>query len=163
MAFLNWVDDSRARHATEGVPYKFMPTPISIAVVEWRGCFLAGQRPAGVPLAGLWEFPGGKIEGGESPEAAAIRECLEETGVAVEAVGRYPPHVQQYDHDRVLLHFIACRPASMSPPAPRPPFCWLPREELTRHEFPRGNRELLALLTTRNSSRQGEAPAEPAR
>jgi 8-oxo-dGTP diphosphatase len=128
-----------------------MPTPIAIAVVQWRGCFLAGPRPEGVPLAGLWEFPGGKIEAGETPEAAAVRECLEETGVAAVAVGRYPQHVQQYDHDRVLLHFIACRPAGDEPASPRPPFCWLPRAELPNHEFPRGNRDLLALLRTDTS------------
>src|SRR5437764_2006476 len=62
---------------------KTMPTPIAVAVVEKDGHFLVGQRPEGVSLAGLWEFPGGKIEPGESPEAAAVRECLEETGVDV--------------------------------------------------------------------------------
>src|SRR5881275_3042575 len=87
-----------------------MPTPIAIAVVEHDGRFLVGQRPAGVPLAGLWEFPGGKIEPGESPEAAAVRECLEETGIRVESLFRYPTIVHDYAHDRVELFFIACRP-----------------------------------------------------
>src|SRR5262249_17180878 len=43
------------------------PTQIAIAVVECAGRYLIGQRPAGVPLAGLWEFPGGKIKPGETP------------------------------------------------------------------------------------------------
>src|SRR5262245_44090621 len=117
-----------------------MPTPIAIAVVEWEGRFLVGQRPAGVPLAGLWEFPGGKIEPGESPEEAAVRECREEAGLVVESLWRYPQRVQQYDHDRLTLHFIACRPVADTPTDSKPPFRWIPREEQPQYEFPSGNR-----------------------
>lgn len=123
-----------------------MPTPIAIAVVEQDGCFLIGQRPEGVPLAGLWEFPGGKIEPGETPEAAAVRECFEEAGIPVEAMSRYPQHVQPYEHDRVLLLFIACRPVGQAVSEPRVPFRWVPRVDLSRYEFPSGNRALLELL-----------------
>lgn len=59
-----------------------MPTPIAIAVVQHADQFLIGQRPAGLVLSGYWEFPGGKIQLGETPEAAAVRECLEETGLS---------------------------------------------------------------------------------
>jgi 8-oxo-dGTP diphosphatase len=127
-----------------------MPTPIAIAVVEHEGRFLIGQRPAGVALAGLWEFPGGKIEPGETPEAAAIRECLEETGLTVQPIFRYPEQLHDYAHGSVQLFFIACRPIvdPAAPfPDPRPPFRWVAREELSRHEFPAGNRNLIALLT----------------
>ena len=121
------------------------PTPIAIAVVEHEGRFLVGQRPAGVPLAGLWEFPGGKVEAGEFPAAAAVRECWEETGLRVEPTGSYPPHEQEYDHGRVQLHFIACRP--LDPLAtPGGTFRWVPRQELAQYEFPAGNRGLLELL-----------------
>jgi 8-oxo-dGTP diphosphatase len=123
-----------------------MATPIAIAVVEHEGNFLIGQRPAGVALAGLWEFPGGKIERGEAPEAAAVRECAEETGLLVEALFRYPNRVQHYDHDRVTLFFIACRLAPATPP-PREPFRWVPRGNLGQYEFPEGNRELLKVLS----------------
>jgi 8-oxo-dGTP diphosphatase len=123
-----------------------MPTPIAIAVVEWEGRFLVGQRPDGVPLAGLWEFPGGKIEPGETPEAAAVRECREETGLIVEALFRYPEHVQQYDHDRVALYFIACRPTADDATLPWAPFRWIPRAELPSYKFPTGNRGLLTLI-----------------
>jgi 8-oxo-dGTP diphosphatase len=123
-----------------------MATPIAIAVVEHEGCFLIGRRPPGLPLAGLWEFPGGKIEPGETPEAAAVRECMEETGLGVEPLFRYPNQIEEYDHDRVALHFIACRPLDAVPPRPRPPFCWIAQAELSDYEFPAGNRGLLQLL-----------------
>ena len=122
-----------------------MPTLIAIAVVEnSAGQFLIGPRPAGSSLAGLWEFPGGKVESGETPEQAAVRECLEETGVAVRAVSEYPQRLQQYDHDHVRLHFFACRPESNN--APHAPFRWVAREELANYEFPEGNRGLLEWL-----------------
>src|SRR5436853_675135 len=107
-----------------------MPTSIAIAIVEHEGRFLIGQRPRGVPLAGLWEFPGGKIEPGETPEAAAVRECLEETGLAVEPLFQYPTQRHHYDHDWVELHFIACRPLTFPPLAPRESFRWVARAEL---------------------------------
>src|SRR4051812_46830278 len=61
-------------------------TLVAIAVVEHDGKSLVGERPAGVALAGFAEFPGGKVEPGESPEAAAVRECIEESGLQVEIV-----------------------------------------------------------------------------
>jgi mutator protein MutT len=122
-----------------------MPTPIAIAVVEHAGRFLIGQRPLGVALAGLWEFPGGKIEPGESPEAAAVRECREETGLRVVPIRRYPLAEHHYDHARVQLHFIACR--AMEPlPASTGVFRWVLRQELENYDFPAGNRALLDLL-----------------
>jgi mutator protein MutT len=122
-----------------------MSTPIAIAVVEHEGRFLIGQRPAGTALAGLWEFPGGKIEAGETAEDAAVRECREETGVVVEPLFRYPQRDEDYGHDRLQLHFIGCRPLSASI-TPQVPFRWVKREELNRYEFPTGNAEILELL-----------------
>jgi len=128
-----------------------MPTAIAIAVVEHEGRFLVGQRLDGVPLAGLWEFPGGKISPGESPEDAAVRECLEETGLHVQSIDRYPAHIEQYDHGQVHLHFIACRPATAAPLEqikPRAPFRWVLRADLAHYEFPAGNAQLVASLLT---------------
>jgi 8-oxo-dGTP diphosphatase len=128
------------------------PTPIAIAVVEHEGRFLIGQRPPGVPLAGLWEFPGGKIEIGETPEQAAVRECLEETGVQVESLFRYPEQTQDYSHGSVHLIFVACRPTAAASDMPRMPFQWVPQSDLRRYEFPLGNRGLLHLLLPANPS-----------
>ena len=125
-----------------------MPTPIAIAVVEHEGRFLIGKRLPGAPLAGLWEFPGGKIHPGETPEDAAVRECLEETGFAVEPLFRYPDQIEKYEHGAVQLFFIACRAANATPTEIQPPFRWVRRQELAGFEFPKGNRNLLDLLTT---------------
>ena len=128
-----------------------MPTPIAIAVVEHEGRFLIGQRPAGITLAGLWEFPGGKIDSDESPEQAAIRECAEETGLIVEPIFRYPEHVQQYDYGAVHLFFIACRLVSATPTQPAPPYHWVAQSELGEYKFPEGNRALLETLKKQKS------------
>ncbi|MBO4300388.1 MAG: (deoxy)nucleoside triphosphate pyrophosphohydrolase [Desulfovibrio sp.] len=54
------------------------------AGIVWRGhCFLAGQRRTGSPLEGYWEFPGGKLEGTETPQEALCRELAEELGIGV--------------------------------------------------------------------------------
>ena len=121
------------------------PTPIAVAVVHHDGKFLIQQRPAGSKLAGLWEFPGGKIEANESPEAAAVRECLEETGLEVRVVGAYPEVVQQYDHDKVRIHFFACVPTNSPPPMPTS-YRWVSATELRDYEFPRANAGLIAML-----------------
>jgi 8-oxo-dGTP diphosphatase len=58
---------------------------VAAALVDLDGRVLVQQRPPGKPMAGLWEFPGGKVEPGETPEAALIRELTEELGIGVEA------------------------------------------------------------------------------
>jgi 8-oxo-dGTP diphosphatase len=121
---------------------------IAVAVVEHEDQFLIGQRPPGVPLAGLWEFPGGKIEPGETADAAAIRECREETDLEVQADKTLLLHEEHYPHGTVALHFIACR-LTFPATAPRPPFRWVMRTDLAGYEFPAGNRELLGLLMSR--------------
>jgi mutator protein MutT len=126
-------------------PRYTLPTFIAIAVVEHKGHFLIGQRPPGVALAGYWEFPGGKIEPGESPEQAAVRECFEETGLVVQPLAKYLTHTEAYQHGVVELHFIACQ-VTAEQPSPHPPYRWIPREQLGEYSFPSGNRRLLALL-----------------
>jgi mutator protein MutT len=125
--------------------------PIAIAVVEREGFFLVGKRPAGVPLAGLCEFPGGKVQASETPEAAAIRECLEETGLAVRIVGKYSVVRHDYEHDRVELHFFRCTPVE-SARSPREPFRWVTVAELAELQFPEANRAVLEKIVADDSS-----------
>lgn len=126
------------------------PKLIAIAVVQRRDRFLIGQRPAGKPLAGCWEFPGGHVRAGELPSDAAIRECLEETGISTRIVGIFPEIMHDYAHDRVRLHFFACEPLD-DRQAPRSPFRWVARSELGRYRFPDANREILARLSADRS------------
>ena len=61
------------------------PIRVGIALVERGGCYLVRRRPPlpGSPMPGVWEFPGGKCEPGESPASATVRECLEEAGLTL--------------------------------------------------------------------------------
>jgi len=118
---------------------------IGIAIVEHHDQFLIGQRPEGASLAGYWEFPGGKVEEGEFPDQAAVRECLEETGMWVRVVKEYPSYVHDYGHVKLMLQFFHCELLE-DPPEPRTPFRWGPRETLRDYTFPDGNRAVLDLL-----------------
>jgi 8-oxo-dGTP diphosphatase len=121
------------------------PTRIAIAVVEHHGRYLIGRRPEGVPLAGYWEFPGGKVQAGETAEQAAARECLEETGLEVAVGEPYPAVVHQYAHGKVALEFFACRPLEPEQ-TPRSPFRWVLAADLGEYQFPEANGGLLAYL-----------------
>ncbi len=118
--------------------------PIGVAVVERNGFFLVGLRPEGVPLAGYAEFPGGKCEPGEAAAACAVRECLEETGLAVEPVRLLDRRTWDFPHGRVELSFVLCR--FVGDTAPRPPFRWVTREELGGLRFPEANAAVLRCL-----------------
>ena len=123
-----------------------MTTRIAIAVViDQQERVLIGPRPEGVPQAGLWEFPGGKIEPGETPEMAATRECLEETGLTIAPRRRSNSEVHQYAHGTVELNFVWCLPCGSSN-AVRQPYRWVPVSELPSYEFPAGNRRTIKLL-----------------
>lgn len=87
---------------------------VAAAVVRHEGRILLTRRMAGAHLAGLWELPGGKVEAGEDPEAAVVRECDEECAidVVVEDIldvtfHRYPPSASKPGKD-VLLLFYGC-------------------------------------------------------
>lgn len=74
-------------------------------LVDVDGRFLMTSRPEGKVYAGFWEFPGGKLEAGESVEAALRRELHEEIGIEAGRVERWRVELVDYDHARVRLHF----------------------------------------------------------
>ena len=83
-------------------------TPVDVAVgvlIDAAGRFLLTSRPAGKVYAGYWEFPGGKLEAGESVEQALRRELHEELGIEIGAVLPWQIELLDYPHARVRLHF----------------------------------------------------------
>jgi 8-oxo-dGTP diphosphatase len=83
-------------------------TPVDVAVgvlIAADGRFLLTSRPAGKVYAGYWEFPGGKVEPGESVHEALARELHEELGITIEASERWHEEIVDYPHARVRLHF----------------------------------------------------------
>ena len=118
---------------------------VAVAVVAHAGRVLIGRRPECAALAGLWEFPGGKVQPAETPTAAAARECREETGLAI-AVDRPLAVVHHtYDHGPVELHFFACTPAAPAD-SPAPPFTWVEIARLGEYAFPAANAAVLDML-----------------
>jgi len=86
---------------------------VAAAVVRRGRELLMTQRPPGGPLGLQWEFPGGKIEEGERPEEALVREVREELGVEAEAADTMAVETYRYPHGlEVELHFIRCTLAS---------------------------------------------------
>ena len=81
-------------------------TEVAAAVIERAGEFLLAQRPEGKPYPGYWEFPGGKIEPGEDPRAALVRELREELGIEAEEAWPWITRRYTYTHATVRLHFF---------------------------------------------------------
>jgi 8-oxo-dGTP diphosphatase len=83
----------------------------AVALIDGDGRVLLARRPAGKQLAGLWEFPGGKVESGERPEEALIRELREELGIAVEEACLAPLTFASHAYEafHLLMPLYVCR------------------------------------------------------
>lgn len=120
---------------------------VAAGLVFRGGRLLITQRPSGGHLAGLWEFPGGKREDGESWEACLRRELREELEVEVEVGEMVEEVVHAYPEKRVRLRFFLAR---LEWGEPRPIGCaavkWVGSDELRDHEFPPADAVLLNRL-----------------
>jgi 8-oxo-dGTP diphosphatase len=83
----------------------------AVALIDADNRVLIAQRPAGKPMAGLWEFPGGKVESGERPEETLIRELDEELGITVkeECLAPLTFASHAYEDFHLLMPLYACR------------------------------------------------------
>ncbi|WP_417462152.1 8-oxo-dGTP diphosphatase MutT [Kordiimonas sp.] len=90
-----------------------LPTVLvaAIALIDIDGRVLIAERPAGKSMAGMWEFPGGKVEEGEIPEAALIRECKEELGIDITAACLAPFAFASHSYEKfhLLMPLFVCR------------------------------------------------------
>ena len=109
---------------------------VTAALIEQDGLMLIAQRRLDDNFPGYWEFPGGKIEPGESPEEALQRECKEELDIEIEVGRIYDVVFHRYEDLNVLLLFYVCRIISGSPCALHcEKFEWTPRTELELEKF----------------------------
>ncbi len=120
----------------------------TIAVIERSGRYLVSRRRAGGHLGGLWEFPGGKRQRGESWPACVRRELCEELGVEVACAGRLAPIRFAYPDRRVRLEVFRCRIARGRPRALRvQAIRWVTPAQLARLRVPPANHALIQRLT----------------
>jgi 8-oxo-dGTP diphosphatase len=117
------------------------------AVIESDGRFLVTRRPAGVHLAGMWEFPGGKIDPDESHDDALRREIHEELGTTADVGELVLATTHEYPEKTVTLYFYRCTVGRLPQPLLGQEMRWVTREEMRALIFPAADQELISLLT----------------
>ena len=107
------------------------------AIIEDGDRYLVGQRAANKSQGGLWEFMGGKIEPGETPEQALARECREELSLEIENEHIIDSVVHEYPEKTIRLTLIECTPKVGSLPRPNEhqDIRWVTREEMEALDF----------------------------
>jgi mutator protein MutT len=119
---------------------------VSAAVVRRGDRYLVTRRQRGVHLEGLWEFPGGKCEDGESMAACIRRELQEELGTDAVVGSEMLAVTHHYAERSVELHFLACELTAEPAPLLGQEMRWVARHELRSLQFPEADDELIALL-----------------
>ncbi len=120
---------------------------VGIALVWRGGLLLVARRPDDAHLGGLWEFPGGKMEPGESPEACAEREVFEELGLRCRARGRREAIRWEYADRTVVLHPVDCEATDGDARAMTARTVeWIAPDSLPRYPMPAANAGLVATL-----------------
>lgn len=121
----------------------------AVALIDVDGRVLLAQRPAGKSLAGLWEFPGGKVEHGETPEHALIRELQEELGIDTWASCLAPLTFASHSYDdfHLLMPLFACRKWAGTPQAREgQTLKWVRARDLRDYPMPPADIPLIPIL-----------------
>jgi len=119
------------------------------ALIDVDGRVLLARRPEGKKMAGLWEFPGGKLNPGETPEAALIRELREELGIDVAAACLAPFAFASHAYERfhLLMPLFLCRRwQGFVQPLEGQTLAWVRPAKLTEYEMPAADKPLVPLL-----------------
>lgn len=122
---------------------------VACALIDADRRVLIAQRPEGKNLAGLWEFPGGKLEPGESPEEALIRELEEELGISTKTACLAPVSFASHSYDNVhlLMPLYACRKWQGVPEArEHTALKWVRPQHLRDYAMPPADEPLIAAL-----------------
>jgi 8-oxo-dGTP diphosphatase len=121
----------------------------AVVLVDPDGRVLLAQRPEGKAMAGLWEFPGGKVDPGETPEAALIRELAEELGIDVAAscLAPFTFASHAYADFHLLMPLYVCRKwAGLPTPREGQHLRWVRPARLADYPMPPADKPLLAML-----------------
>lgn len=119
---------------------------VAAAVARRGDTYLVTRRLRGTHLEGLWEFPGGKCEAGETLAACLEREIQEELGCGIEVGAELLTVVHGYDDRRVELHFFDCSLTGEPRPLLGQEIQWVARRELRTLAFPPADEDLIRLL-----------------
>ena len=121
----------------------------AVALIDRDGRVLLAQRPEGKSMAGLWEFPGGKVEQGETPEAALIRELQEELGIDTWSSCLAPLTFASHSYDdfHLLMPLFACRKWEGVPQSREgQQLKWVAQQHLRNYPMPAADIPLIPIL-----------------
>ena len=120
---------------------------VTAAVIQQNGLVLIAQRPTSGLLGGLWEFPGGKLESGETLSTCLQREIQEELGCLIEVGEPFGQYQHAYTHFRISLHAFLCRIVDGQPSSlEAQQIAWVARKDLGQYPMGKVDRQISARL-----------------
>ncbi len=131
------------------LPYLKVITVVAVLLIDQDNRILLAQRPKGKPMAGLWEFPGGKIDQGETPEYALIREMNEELGIMTGEDCLQPVTFASHSYDdfHLLMPVFACRTWKGTPQGREGQnLKWVHKQDLNKYDMPQADIPLIPLI-----------------